>query len=73
MAMTLYGRIENGVVVFDKAIPWPNGTAVLVEVLSNAQLPTLAEQFGDLIGAIDDLPEDMARNHDHYIHGTPKQ
>ena len=71
--MTVHGRIQDGVVVFDKAVPWPEGTPVRVVVLSDEQLPTLAEQFGDLIGAIDDLPEDMARNHDHYIHGAPKQ
>ena len=23
--------------------------------------------------AIDDLPADLARNHDHYLYGTPKQ
>ncbi len=22
---------------------------------------------------VDDLPEDLAENHDHYIHGTPKR
>ena len=25
-----------------------------------------------LDGAIEDLPEDFAENHDYYIHGTPK-
>jgi len=32
-----------------------------------------AEVFGDVIGSVDDLPPDMAENHDHYIHGTPKR
>jgi hypothetical protein len=27
----------------------------------------------DWIGSIDDLPEDFAVNHDHYIHGAPKR
>lgn len=35
--------------------------------------PTLAERFKNIIGVVDDLPEDMAENHDHYLHGTPKR
>jgi len=34
--------------------------------------PTLAEQFADVIGTVPDLPDDMAAQHDHYVHGTPK-
>ena len=34
--------------------------------------PTLAEQFADVIGTVPDLPEDMAAQHDYYIHGVPK-
>jgi len=26
-----------------------------------------------VIGTVVDLPSDMARHHDHYVHGTPKQ
>lgn len=36
-------------------------------------IPTLYDQLKDFIGVIDDLPSDFARNHDHYIHGTPKK
>ena len=34
--------------------------------------PTLAEQFADVIGTVPGLPEDMAAQHDYYIHGVPK-
>ena len=27
------GRVEKGVVVLDRPIPWPNGTKVTIEVL----------------------------------------
>lgn len=37
-----------------------------------AMQPTLAEQFADVIGTVHDLPEDMASQHDHYVHGVPK-
>lgn len=34
---------------------------------------TLAEQLGDLIGSVPELPPDMAQQHDHYLHGAPKR
>jgi uncharacterized protein len=34
--------------------------------------PTIADQFADVIGTVSDLPEDMAAQHDHYVHGAPK-
>ena len=37
------------------------------------QRKTLAEQLGDLIGSVPDLPSDMAEHHDHYLHGAPKE
>jgi len=72
--MTYTGHIENGVVVFDGPGRPPEGTIVRIEEVSKAEpVPTWAEVFRDFIGVIDDLPEDMAENHDHYIHGTPKR
>jgi hypothetical protein len=69
--MALEGHIENGVVVFDQPVSLPNGTPVRVEVVVPGK--TLAERFKNIIGAGVDLPEDMAKDHDHYLHGTPKQ
>jgi hypothetical protein len=40
---------------------------------SEGQRPTLAERFADVIGTVPDLPSDMADQHDHYLHGTPKR
>jgi hypothetical protein len=40
--------------------------------LSATAAPTLADQFADVIGAAPDLPQDMAAQHDHYLHGAPK-
>ena len=33
----------------------------------------MAERYAGLIGITDHLPEDMAENHDHYLHGHPKK
>jgi len=70
--MSFEGHIQNGVVVFDKPVTVPDGTAVRVEVIEKPRRP-LAERFQSVIGAGVDLPPDMAKNHDHYLHGTPKK
>jgi len=71
--MTYRGRIKNGVVVFEGDVPLPEGTEVRVEAVEPAGGKTLADRFRDVIGSISDLPADMARNHDHYIHGAAKE
>jgi hypothetical protein len=70
--MTYRGHVEGGVVVLDEPVRLPDGTQVKVEPLEQPSRPTLAEQFADIIGAAPDLPEDMAENHDRYIHGAAK-
>jgi hypothetical protein len=70
--MTLEGVVQNGVVVLDEPPPLPDGTRVQVIILdSNA--PTLAETLLKYAGTVNDLPTDMAEQHDHYLHGTPKR
>jgi len=80
MAMTLHGHIHNGVIVLDEKVPLPEGAAVQVQVIvppqvttDGKELPTLAETLKDFIGVLEDLPEDAATNHDHYLYGTPKK
>jgi hypothetical protein len=72
-AMSYTGQVQNGVVVLDDGKPLPEGTRVRVEPLAPEQPPTLAEIFKDFIGIVDDLPADLAKNHDHYLHGQPKK
>jgi hypothetical protein len=76
--MVYRGKVTNGVVVFEKGAELPDGTEVRVEPFARDQRapvegPTLAEQFADVIGAVPDLPADMAAQHDHYLHGAPKR
>lgn len=68
--MTLDGTVKNGVVIFDSPAPLPDGTRVRVMVESEGKKPTLAGLL-KYAAILDDLPSDMARNHDHYIHGAP--
>lgn len=72
--MTYRGRVKNGVIVLDPPATLPEG--VEVEVLpaqDDLSGPTWGDVLKDFIGKAKGLPADMARNHDHYIHGAPKR
>ena len=77
--MTYRGHVKNGVVVFDEPGALPEGMRVDVAPAeqgnraANEQLPTWAEVFKDVAGKASGLPTDLARNHDHYLHGTAKR
>jgi hypothetical protein len=70
--MTLAGTFKNGVVVFDTVPELPDGTRVEVVVPVATGEPTLRDLLR-FAGACNDLPADMAEQHDHYIHGTPRR
>jgi hypothetical protein len=40
---------------------------------STASRGSLGERYAKYVGIADALPEDFALNHDHYLHGAPKQ
>jgi len=82
--MTYQGKVQAGVVVLTDGVTLPEGTEVTVEpcpataTSSAAQpQPTIWEKMADLARWVEtqpcDLPEDLAINHDHYLHGLPKQ
>jgi hypothetical protein len=67
------GVVRNGVVLMDSADAFADGTRVLIEPLPSSSKVSLGNKLKRFEGKIADLPEDMARNHDHYLHGTPKK
>jgi hypothetical protein len=76
--MTYRGIVKNGVVVLGEAAELAEGTEVRVEPIGQGEGfpgdgPTLVEQFSDVIGTVPELPSDMAKNHDHYLHGAPRR
>jgi hypothetical protein len=72
--MSYTGIVENGKVTLPPEAQFPDGTKVRIEpVEPAAEAPTLADSLREFIGTFDDLPSDFARNHDHYIHGTPRK
>jgi hypothetical protein len=77
--MTYKGKVTNGVVVLEDPKALPEGTVVAVEPIGAAEaedreaLRALSEKLLRFAGTAKGLPPDMARNHDHYLHGRPKQ
>lgn len=75
--MTYRGHIKNGQITFDEPVELPEGGVVNVELINHGletteRHPTIWDKLLELAGTVEG-PEDWARNHDHYIHGTPKR
>ena len=72
--MSIEGTVKDGVVVLDVPACIVDGTRVVVVV---KETPRAASPLGQMLlkhaGTVEGLPEDMAAQHDHYIHGTPKR
>ena len=72
--MTYKGRVKNGVVVLDEPSALPEGAEVRVEPVVNVEeFKKFREAFLKFAGIMEDMPPDMAENHDHYLYGTPKK
>jgi len=81
-AMTYRGRVQGGVVVLEGGASLPEGAEVDVTAVehaapSNGDRPaasdSLAQRLLKFAGTLQGLPSDLARNHDHYIHGAPRK
>ena len=71
--MTYRGHFKNGVIVPDTPVDLPEGSAVTIEPLDEAQLfQTLRDGLKRFSGVVEG-PEDLAENHDFYAHGKPRQ
>ena len=71
--MTYRGHVKDGQVVLDQPSQLPEGAEVDVALVeADKKQPTIGQKLLKLAGTIDG-PPDWARNHDHYIHGTPKR
>jgi hypothetical protein len=78
--MTYKGHFENGKIVLDEPVDIADGTVVRIEIATSVEEPasddsqeqSLAERYAEFIGIVEGLPEDAAKNVDHYLYGTPK-
>ena len=73
--MTYRGTVKGGVVILEGGAVLPEGETVEVRPLSESQdqRPTLFEQLKDVVGTVQDLPPDAARNKRHYLYGHSRQ
>ena len=79
--MTYRGRVEKGIVVLEPGAQLREGTEVRVEPIqdsgggngNSADLDNLRAGLMRFSGIVKGGPSDIARNHDHYLHGTPRK
>ena len=82
--MELYGKVKNGVIVPESGESLREGQLVRIEPVKKARAvaagrkpkqpkETVTQRLARKLGGIVKMPRDWARNHDHYIHGTPKR
>lgn len=71
--MTYRGTVKGGVVVLGPGTHLDEGVEVMIEPIETPDdLTRLRRGLLELAGTVSG-PPDLARNHDHYIHGTPKK
>lgn len=78
--MTYRGRVKNGVVVPEAGVRLPEGMDVRIELVSEpetraTETPEVEQLREGLLlfsGVVTEGPSDLAHNHDHYLHGTPR-
>ncbi len=72
--MTYVGTISKGVVILPPDANLEDGTKVRVEPMpSGFNARTLGQRLMRFAGTATGLPTDLARNHDHYLHGRAKK
>lgn len=76
---------DHGVLRPIGPLPLPDGTRVHLRVeekngaekvassSADGNAPTLLDRLKNVVGTIDDLPEDSSTNLDHYLYGRPKR
>ena len=72
--MQLEGIVRNGVVVVSSEGALPEGARVtIVFNPTDETKKPIGASLLELAGKVEDWPSDMARNHDHYLHGAPRR
>lgn len=74
--MNISATVEKNSIRLPEGVHFPDGTRVIVASVDDPQ-DSRGNSFGrrmeKFVGIADDLPADLARNLDHYVHGQPKQ
>lgn len=72
--MSYTGIVMGGVIKLPPEADLPDGTPVRVEPVQVASSRNeLTRRLREIAASVEGLPPDLAAQHDHYIHGTPKR
>jgi hypothetical protein len=72
--MTCVGTVANGKVVLPPGVALPDGMQVEVTPVITAQeRADFTEGLLRIAGKVNNLPADLAANHDHYLHCLPSK
>jgi hypothetical protein len=72
--MSYTGTVVDGAVKLPKGAVLPNGTKVEVQVVERPPAKNqLTDRLLKIAEKVKGLPADLAREHDHHIHGTAKR
>ena len=71
--MTCTVKVANGTIKLPPGVKVPDGTEVRLVIPDSPAQDSFAERYASYIGVADDLPEDLSKNLDHYIHGHEKK
>ena len=69
--MSITTTVEAGKIILPPGVNWPDGTVVRIEPVKTQ--PTIWEKLEKYEGAVDDLPSDLAANHDKYFRGRVQE
>lgn len=70
--MSITAFVENDTIKLPLGVHLPNGTKVQIEPEVSAH-KSVAARYASLAGIADDVPLDLARNLDHYVHGHARK
>ncbi len=74
--MNFTATVVKDTIRLPAGVHFPDGTRVMVQSVDapdESRKDSLGRSLVKFVGIADDLPSDLARNLDHYLHGQPKQ
>jgi hypothetical protein len=72
--MALIATVHHGTITLPADAGLSDGTTVRVEPFVDANgRKARAGRLRQLAKRLDELPTDLAKNHDHYLYGTPNR
>lgn len=71
--MTCTVKVTNGTIKLPPGVKLPEGAEVKLTIPDSLAQPSFAERYAAYVGVADDLPEDLASNLDHYLHGHERE